>query len=106
MIPIGLKRSLQNKLWQGCSNSVNVIQENTPIDTQRLHDSVAVTNAIETEEGVIKCRIVLGGKELYGRRREQDIKKPVNYAKIIESKYGFVRQSLSTVTETIMNEFE
>lgn len=106
MIPTGLKRALQNKLWQGCANSVNVIQENTPIDTQRLHDSIAVTNAIITDDGAIKCRITIGGQELYGVRREKDIKKPVNYAKSIEARHGFVRQSLSAVTETIMAEFD
>lgn len=104
MIPTGLKRSLREKLWLGCTNSVNIIQENTPIDAQRLHDSIAVTNAVETDDGIIKCRITIGGQELYGVRKERDIKRPVNYAKIIESRYGFVRQSLADIHSTIMNE--
>jgi hypothetical protein len=102
----GLKRSLANKLWLGCANSTQVIKDNTPIDTQRLFESVDSTNVVETQENVFKCRIVVGGKSLYGVRREQDIKKPVNYALQVESRHGFVRKSLSQITETIMQEFE
>lgn len=102
----GLKRSLSNKLWLGCANSVNVIQDVTPIDTQRLFESVAVSGVVETQTDVFKCQIVIGGQSLYGVRREQNIKRPVNYAKYIEAKYGFVRQSLSAIAETITNEFQ
>ena len=100
-----LKQLLAERFQKGCQNGAEIIKENTPIDTQRLFETVRATDA-SINGSVVSCEIVLGGKELYGVRREQDIKKPVNYAKFVEMRYGFVRQSLGEVKQNIINNLE
>ena len=100
-----LKQILAQRLQKGCENGSLAIRENTPIDTQRLHETVQATDAT-IEGSVIQCKITIGGQELFGIRRETDIKKPVNYAKVIEMRTGFVRQSLTAVTGSIADALE
>ena len=96
-----LKQLLAAKLQQGCSDCVPLIRENTPIDTQRLFESIDSSN-IQESGNIIQCKVTLGGKTLYGLRREQNKARPVNYAVYVEAKYGFVRQHLSEMKTIIM----
>lgn len=95
-----LKQILAAKLQKGCVEGAIAIKENTPIDTQRLFESVDATEA-EISDSSIKCKIVVGGKALFGVRRETNIQRPVGYAKYVEARYGFVRQSLGDVRQKI-----
>ena len=100
-----LKQQLAAKLHQGCLEGVDIIKEATPIDTQRLFESVDAAQPV-INDSAIECKITLGGKTLYGVQREQDIKKSVNYAKYVEARYGFVRQSLAAVSNAIVDNLE
>jgi hypothetical protein len=99
-----LKSVLAAKLAKGCHNSIEIIQNVTPIDTQRLYTSVDATESVINDNGSITCEITLGGKELYGIRRDQQHKKPVNYALYVEIRTGFVRSALANIKNQIIED--
>lgn len=99
-----LKQQVADKIDRGSGRCVNIIKANTPIDTQRLFETV------EAEKPVIQgnkvcSRICIGGKELYGIRREQNIKRPVNYAIYVEARTGFVSSLVPQIRQEILSEF-
>jgi hypothetical protein len=80
---------------------VTKIKESTPIDTQRLFESVEKKDPENISANIFRFRIVIGGKSLYGVRRETSLKKDVNYAKYVESRYHFVRNSFHIITKNL-----
>ncbi|BAY20813.1 hypothetical protein NIES2100_05570 [Calothrix sp. NIES-2100] len=100
-----IKQQVAEKIHRGSGRSVEIIRNVTPVDTQRLFES------IEAEKPVIQgnnvcCKIRLGGKTLYGIKREQNIKRAVNYAVYVEAKTGFVRSSVPQIRSEILSEFQ
>lgn len=99
-----LKKRLALKLYQGCKNAAEIIKEDTPIDTQRLYETVEATQP-EINKNCVKCKIVLGGQSLYGIRYQTGIKKDVNYAIYVEMRTPFIRPKLNQITQTIKDQF-
>lgn len=91
-----LKQDLINRIFNALNQGAEAIKEVTPIDTQRLYESVDTPPPIQHSNKVF-FRITLGGKSLYGIRRETNIKRDVNYAKYVEARYHFVRSQLGTI---------
>lgn len=100
-----LKLQLATKLNEGCREAAKLIKETTPIDTQRLYESTRATEP-EINKDSISCKVVAGGLELYGVRREQDIRRPVDYAIFVENKYNYIRNQLDQITEAILDPFQ
>lgn len=100
-----VKQQIIKALNRGSGRGVEIIRSNTPIDTQRLFETVEATPVIDQGDKVC-CRIVLGGKNIYGVRREQNIKRPVNYAIYVEAKTGFVRSNMNQIRQAIISELK
>ena len=99
-----LKKRLVKKLYQGCKNATEIIKEDTPIDTQRLYETVEATQPV-IDKNCISCKIVLGGQSIYGVKRETNIKKDVNYAIYVEMRTPFIRPKLNQITQVIKQQF-
>lgn len=104
---VKIRQILQDKLIKGCNNAVEIIKENTPIDTQRLYESTRTElNTLETNSEMIEVNIIAGGVEIYGIRREQDILREVDYGIYVERRDGYIRSNLNQITDAILEEFE
>jgi hypothetical protein len=91
-----LKKDLEQRLETGLKDSIPVLQDTIAIDTKRAYTTIRVE----------QNRLIIGGQELYGVLREQDIKKAVDYAIFIEAKYKFVESSIPTIVRNIENAFK
>lgn len=97
-----LQKSLETKLEEGCQRSVEILRDNTPIDTKRLWESTRHESV--TSNGLVsECKIIAGGESRYGVLRETDIKRDVDYAIFVESRTGYARQSLVAIKNAIVN---
>jgi hypothetical protein len=97
-----LVNELSAKLNNGCQSGVDVLKNNTPVDTQRLYESTRASN-VELENDVLKCKIIAGGLSLYGVRRETERVRDVNYAIFLELKYHYIRNCLLPIINQILS---
>jgi len=95
-----LKVELHKRLIKGCEDSVEIIKNNTPIDTKRLYETTRVEEA-----SLLRAKIMIGGMRLRGILREQNLERNVNYAIFVERKYQYVRQVLSNIESAIISKF-
>lgn len=102
MLDSDIISDLEENFYIGCLDAVELIKSSTPIDTKRLFTSIRVED-LTNKDNQIKAKIVLGGVELYGILREQDIIKPVNYALYVEARSPFIRPILSEIKQAIIN---
>lgn len=101
-----LLNAVAAKLNTGIDLSVDILKYNTPIDTQRLYESTRNGGIeINYRQNQVLAQILIGGIELYGVRREQNLLKPVNYGLWIEIKYSYIRSSLSEMIQAIISCF-
>lgn len=95
-----LAQLLGERLFQGCEDGAEIIKQITPIDTQRLYESTRADN-LEINDDQVSCRVVAGGVELYGVRREQNILKEVDYGAEVELRYGYMQSAIRDVEDAI-----
>ncbi|GIW59485.1 MAG: hypothetical protein KatS3mg087_0551 [Patescibacteria group bacterium] len=95
-----LAQLLGDRLYQGCEDGAEIIKQTTPIDTQRLYESTRADN-LEINNTHVSCRVVVGGVEMYGVRREQNILKDVDYAAEVELRYGYMQGAIADVEGAI-----
>lgn len=101
-----LLNAVAKKLTLGVDESVEILKNNTPIDTQRLYESTRNGGVeINYRQNQVLAQILIGGIELYGIRREQNLLKPVNYGLWVEIKYNYARSSLTEMSQAIISYF-
>lgn len=100
-----LEQILLSKLQDGCDNAIEVIQGNTPIDTKRLYTTTRTDEPI-IESDRLQINIVIGGEELAGILREQNIVKEVDYAIHVERKYQYIGRNLTEIENAVIEGFK
>lgn len=100
-----IKDIFSESLSSACEELVEIIKDLTPIDTKRLYES---TRLIEPslEGDLIKSGVVIGGIELFGILKEQDIKKMVDYAIYVEYSQFYIQGNMSIILTTLLSSIQ
>ena len=100
-----LKNELSVALQDSCSELVSLIQDLTPVDTKRLYESTRPMEVV-IEGDLIKSGVIIGGIELFGILKEQDIKKMVDYAIYVEYSQFYIQGNMGIIISALLSSLQ
>jgi hypothetical protein len=100
-----LRTQLSIALENSCSELVDVVQDLTPIDTKRLYESTRIIPSV-IEGDLIKSGVIIGGIELFGILREQDIKRMVDYAIYVEYSQFYIQGNMGIIISSLLSSLQ
>ena len=100
-----LRQALAKKMERAGDEAVTRLKNASRVDTGRMRESVRHTEAAQRKDR-IEMLILVGGTVQEGVVREQGIPREVDYAAIVETRFGDFRRSLPEVLDAFREEFK
>ncbi len=97
-----VRRQLEARLTNAAVSGSGAMKEIVRVDTGRMQKSIRTTPLVRPTPVESLIVILVGGIELYGVYREQDIKRLVDYSALVEIKYADIRKNLSFIIEAMV----
>lgn len=98
-----IRNAVDSRLNRGSDAIVQKIKATVRVDTGRMKESTRNAGIVHQADKSIS-RVMIGGIKLRGVYREQEITRLVNYAQIVEIKFGDIRSQMGAIHQIARQE--